>query len=150
MHPALTFVPSDGSLRIDGCPIVIGPGLSLEDAAAGLTRFYRSAVDHQNGYRWLTFGAVSFGGHPCGFSLCFHQDRLTEVHWGAALPGETTEDGWPTRAAIDTEVQFIREILQKTFNRPFASGQERFPWGLVWSSFDTKGFCASAGVRYGR
>jgi hypothetical protein len=148
MVPALAIVPNDGSLRIEGCPVVICRNLSREEAAAGLSQFYRSQTDHGNGYEWLVFGGVSFGGRPCGFSLCFHRGRLTQVHWGVSLPNAPQAGGWPTREAIDAEIAFVRGILQQSLGRSFVSGEERFPWGIVWATFDSKGFQASAGVRY--
>lgn len=148
MAPSLSFRPADGSMIIKGHPLIIGPGLPLETVQAGLVPFYRSHVDHGNGYQWLTFAGVEFGGHPCGFSLCFHLGRLTRVHWGVALPDEKVEGGWPTREAIDEEISFVRGILAQAFGRSFATGLERFPWGTAWSVFDAKGFQASAGLCY--
>jgi hypothetical protein len=110
--------------------------------------FYRSRIDHKNGYEWLSFHGVTFGGLPCGFSLCFLHDALTEVHIGVSLPNAELEGGWPTRRAIEEEVVFIRAELGKQLSRSFQTSQERFAWGVVWAMVDSKAFVASAGLRY--
>jgi hypothetical protein len=148
MAPALLINSVDGSVNIDGYPIAIKKGLSKDVAASALSKFFRTSIDHKNGYEWLAFQGVNFGDFPCGFSLCFYQGALVELHWSVNLPNCKLENGWPTREAIDSEIKYVRNILSKLFSRNFSSGQESFGWGVVWSSFDAKGFQASAGVRY--
>jgi len=148
MPPSLIINPTNGSVQIDGVAQVINRGLSRDLAASTFAQFYRTSVNHGNGYEWLAFQGVSFGGHPCGFSLGFNNGLLEQVHWSVALPNAKMERGWPMREAIDAEVNFVRMALTKIFSRSFSSGQERFPWGSVWCFFDAKGFQASSGVRY--
>ena len=136
-------------MTIDGCPLAIGRGLAPGEAAAALAAFYRNRIDYGNGYEWLTFDGASLSGNPCSFSLCFHQGRLTEIQFGVALPDAKLEDGWPTREAIDEEIEFVRRFFRQAFHRRFTSGEERFNWGTVWSVFDPKGYQASSGIRYG-
>lgn len=146
--PALTICPKNGSIRISGNPAVLAGGMAQDQAVAALATLFCSSVDHKNGYEWFTYGGVSFGGEPCGFGLCFHEGRLTQLSFGVSLPGTKLEGGWPTQEAIDEEIAFVRRELARQLDRPFRSGEERFPWGVAWSQFDPKGFQASAGVRY--
>jgi hypothetical protein len=146
--PALSISPDDGSARIAGCALVIAKGLARDVASEQLSRFYRSKIDHRNGYEWLYFHGVSFGAQPCGFGLCFHRGRLIEVHFGVSLPDAKLEEGWPTREASDQEIAFVRAELARQLARTFRTGLEHFSWGLVWSQYDEKGGQASAGLRY--
>ena len=148
MLPMFSFSPVDGSVQIEGCPTIINKGLSKDLAASSFSKFYRTSIDHRNGYEWLAFQGVSFGGHPCSFSLGFYMGQLEQIHFGVALPDANIERGWPTRETIDAEITFVRKILANTFARSFSSGQELFGWGGVWSVFDAKGIQASSGVRY--
>ena len=148
MTSSLLFNSIDGSLHIEGCRTTIQRSLDRDLAASALSNFYRMAIDHKNGYEWLAFQGVNFGGYPCGFSLGFHLGRLEEIHWNVALPNAEMESGEPTREAIDAEIVFVRKILSDTFARGFSSGQEHFDWGCVWCVFDAKGFQASSGLRY--
>lgn len=145
---ALSISPDDGSVRIAGCSLVLAKGLARGVAAEQLSRFYRSKIDHRNGYEWLYFQGVSFGTQPCGFALCFHHGHLTETHFGVSLPDAKLEGGWPTREAIDQEISFVRGELGRQLARTFQSGLEHFSWGLVWSLYDEKGGQATAGLRY--
>lgn len=82
--------------------------------------------------------------------MCFFHHRLCELHWGVSLREDPSDTSWPTREESEREVTFLREILNPMLSRPFSSGDERFPWGVVWASFDPKGGFASAGLRYGK
>ena len=148
MLAAIAFEPQDGSLRIEGCASALSAGMSKDQVLKDLSQFYQSGVDHKNGYEWLSFQGLSLSGYRCGLSVCFHANRLTEIHWGIALPDEALEGGWPTRESIEAEIQTMRQLLATEFGRTFRTGQERFPWGLVWCDFDAKGFHASSGIRY--
>ena len=148
MNPSLTINAEDGTMQIEGCTTVIRAGLSSGDVLSALLQFHQRNIDHKNGYTWFSFHGLSFGGQPCGISMCFHFDRLTEGHWGVSLPYAEQEGGWPTRKAIDEEIEFVREVLSKALFGSFSSGKERFTWGEVWSMFDPKGFLASSGLRY--
>ena len=70
------------------------------------------------------------------------------VAMGVSLPGAPLEDGWPTQAAIDAEVAFMRRILATALGRKLTGGLARFDWGEAWARFDPKGFMASSGIRY--
>jgi hypothetical protein len=56
------------------------------------------------------------------------------------------EDGWPTRAAIDAEIAFVRDVMAKEMG--LKTRQQS--WGSVWSTFDPKGDLASNCLRYAR
>ncbi len=104
--------------------------------------------DLQNGYEWLKLRDLTFGKQLAGLSLCLHERKLVSAHWGVSLPGAVTEEGWPTRQAINQEIKFVRRILVAMFQTELTDGGLVFPWGTVWSRFDPKGFCASHGVSY--
>jgi len=65
-----------------------------------------------------------------------------------SLPGATLEDGWPTQAAIDAEVAFMRRTLGAALGCKLSGGHAHFNWGEAWARFDPKGFMASSGIRY--
>ena len=148
MLPTLSINPDDGVIRILGFDQAIAPGMSKEAASAGFATLYRADTDHRNGYEWLSFQRVSFASHACGFSLCFHDGRLEQVHLGIASPGTGLQESWPSRDASEREVALIRSELRRQLHRDFTSGHERFAWGTAWSVFDEKGYQASAGVHY--
>lgn len=148
MPPDLLINAEDGSVSLSEASLILTKGITRANAAAALSKFYRSNLDHGNGYEWLMFHKVNFGGQPCGFALCFHQGLLTEIRIGVSLPNAVTEGGWPTKDAIDKEIAFAKAELGRQLSRPFNSDYESFPWGEVWSQFDPKGFQASAGLRY--
>lgn len=142
----LSIDPASGSLRISGLTALISAGQTKADIEPLLAPFARGGRDHGNGYAWLDFGGLSFGGYPSGLSLCFFEDRLVEARWGVSLPDAPMEGGWPTRQAIDDEVRFVQRILTEQLGRsPDAAS---FGWGQVWSMFDAKGFLAAHGIRY--
>jgi hypothetical protein len=148
MTPSLTIDPADGSVYIEDCSLALSKGVGKAEVSAALAQFYHSSADYKNGYEWLRFQGVSFGGQPCGFAVCFHFGALTEIHIGVSLPNAELEGGWPTRRTIDQEVVFMRAELAKQLSRSFQHGRECFSWGEAWSTFDPKGFFASTGVRY--
>lgn len=146
--PALIIDRPNGPVRIEGCKLPLTGGLFKAEAEVTLSAFYRSTTDHKNGYEWLIFHGVRFGNQPCGFGLCFHQDKLTEIHLGDSFPNAQHENGRPAHKAIDEEISFVRSELSRQLSRTFKAEQERFPWGVVWSKIDPKGVQASAGFRY--
>lgn len=145
--PSISVDPADGSIRIQGCDLLVGAGLSKAEALTRLSKFLHSQIDHKNGYEWLNLRGISFGGYPAGLSLCFFDGRLQELRFGAGLSDES-RGKWPTRDAIDRQVSFVLAELRKQLARPFVSSSEHFPWGIAWSAFDEKGYVASSGLRY--
>lgn len=149
MHPSLSFNPANGSIQISSVACPISHGMSKDLVVSVLENFFRTGVNHGNGYEWLMFHQLSFSSKPCGLSLCFHHDILKQVSFGVSmLDRSVDEGGWPTRETIDAEIFFIRQVLAELFSRSFSTGHEQFPWGTVWSDFDIKGFQASSGIRY--
>ncbi|HIE0526172.1 TPA: hypothetical protein ACXJLS_002814 [Stenotrophomonas maltophilia] len=134
---------TDGSIQLGNLPTLIGPTLSRDEARIAFATLVRGEHDVGTGYHWL-----SLGGAPAGISLCFHGQQLDMVTMGVDLPGATLEDGWPTQAAIDAEVAFMRRTLATALGRKLAGGCARFNWGEAWARFDPKGFMASSGIRY--
>jgi hypothetical protein len=148
MQPSLLFNSNDGSIHISSVTCPISRDMPRDLAASELADFFRSKIDHRNGYEWLAFHQLTFNSEPCGLALGFHLGKLQQVHFGVSLPDAPLKDGWPTREAIDAEISFIRQALSRSFSRSFSSGKEQFPWGIVWSDFDAKGFQATSGIRY--
>ncbi|WP_075677373.1 hypothetical protein [Stenotrophomonas sp. TD3] len=140
--------PADGSIQLGHLPTLIGPTLSRDEARVAFAALVRDERDVGTGYRWLSLHRLSLGGAPAGISLCFHGQRLDMVTMNVDLPGATLEDGWPTQAAIDAEVAFMRRTLATALGRKLAGGHARFGWGEAWARFDPKGFMASSGIRY--
>jgi hypothetical protein len=143
--PALTIDPADGSVRIGGRTLLIGAGLAKAEAAAGLSQFYHSYKQLNNGYERLSFRGVEFGGRTASFALTFYLGKLIEISLWAMLPTEKLERVWPTREVIDEEVAFL---LGHRLGRAYASGREQFPWGVSWAGFDGKAFTARAELHY--
>ncbi|MDT3556481.1 hypothetical protein ROV95_10145 [Stenotrophomonas maltophilia group sp. msm1] len=139
---------TDGSIQLGNLPALIGPTLLLDEARAAFAPLVRGERDVGTGCRWLSLHRLSLGGVPAGISLCFHGQQLDMVTIGVDLPGATLEDGWPTQAAIDAEVAFMRRTLATALGRKLAGGRARFDWGEAWAGFDPKGFMASSGIRY--
>ncbi len=139
---------SDGSIQLGNLPTLISPTLSLEEARIAFVTLMHGERDVGTGYHWLSLHRLSLGGAPAGISLCFHGQQLDMVTMGVSLPGATLEDGWPTQAAIDVEVAFMKRTLSAALGRKLAGGHARFDWGEAWARFDPKGFMASSGICY--
>jgi hypothetical protein len=148
MAPALSISPRTGALAISDPAVLLTPGLSKAEAQRLLRPYASDGLDHRNGYEWLNFQGLTFGGRPCFLSLCFFQGRLREASWSAGLPEAETEGGWPSRAEIDEEVSFVRGELARQLGRAIPANGARFRWGEVWSLFDLKGSQAANGLRY--
>jgi len=145
---ALQVDANHGSWHLSGRGVVIHAGMSQSTADQTLHAFFRDRIDHGNGYTWSYFHRLQFGGQPCALALGFHHAVLTEVHLSVSLPDAQLESGWPTRAAIDAEIAYVRAVFTQQLGRVFGEHSERFDWGVAWSGFDPKACTASAGVRY--
>lgn len=148
MQHEMTIEPATGAVSISGIPCALSAGLSREVVAAGLAALVRSERDLRNGYAWLEFAGLSFGGKPAWASVCFHRGRLSELHWSVSLRDDVSDTAWPTREECDREVAFLRAALLPMLGRSFSSGGETFPWGVMWANFDERGGFAGAGLRY--
>ncbi|WP_242892517.1 hypothetical protein [Stenotrophomonas maltophilia] len=144
----MNFNPTDGSIQLGTLPNLIRPSLSLQEARIAFATLTHGERDVGTGYVWLSLQRLSLGGAPAGISLGFHGQQLDRVTMGVDLPDATLEDGWPTQAAIDAEVAFMRRTLATALGRKLAGGHARFSWGEAWARFDPKGFMASSGIRY--
>ena len=137
--------PETGIIRI-GDAVVLKPHQTAAMIEPRVADWLTRSSDMGNGYAWLHLQGLSFGGHPAGLALCFHDGRLEQLSWNVDLPGAALEDGWPTREAIDEEIAFVRGIL--TADMGLRPGKTA--WGEIWCDFDAKGFLASSGLRYRR
>ena len=149
MPHEITIDPATGTVSIAGISLTLQAGLPYEQVEATFSSFKQSERDHRNGYRWLDLHRLSFGGKPAGLGLCFFHSHLCELHWDVSLREDTSDTSWPTQEESDQTVVFLHETLRPMLSRPFSSGDERFPWGVVWALYDAKGGFASAGLRYG-
>lgn len=140
--------PTDGSIQLGNLPSLICPTLSLDEARIAFVTLMHGERDVGTGYVWLSLHRLSLGGAPAGISLCFHGQHLDMVTISVDLPGATLEDGWPTQAAIDAEVAFMRRTLGAALGCKLSGGHAHFNWGEAWARFDPKGFMASSGIRY--
>ncbi|MHC1653906.1 hypothetical protein ACODUL_11535 [Stenotrophomonas maltophilia] len=140
--------PADGSIQLGHLTTLISPTLSQDEARAAFATLMHGERDVGTGYVWLSLHRLSLGGTPAGISLCFHGQQLDRVTMGVDLPGAALQDGWPTQAAIDAEVAFMKRTLGAALGRKLAGGHARFDWGEAWARFDPKGFLASSGIRY--
>lgn len=148
MAASLSIDPLDGTVHLLGIPFAIRKGVARAAASQALQSLFRSSAKTGNGYEWLSFHKASFGGQPCGFALGFHDGRLFELQFSVMLPNAEMKDGWPTRAAIEAELAFVRGELSRQLATVVGERSVRFSWGSVWSAFDPKGFQASSGLRH--
>lgn len=140
--------PTDGSIQLGTLPSLICPTLSLDEARIAFVTLMHGEHDVGTGYYWLNLHRLSLGGAPAGISLCFHGQHLDMVTISVDLPGATLEDGWPTQAAIDAEVAFMRRTLGAALGCKLSGSHAHFNWGEACARFDPKGFMASSGIRY--
>ena len=146
MTTSFSIDPDTGSICI-GDRIRLEPCQSKASTQGQIEDWLVASQDHGNGYDWLHLDGLGFGGQPAALALCFNHGRLEQVSWSVLLPGASMQDGWPTREAIDDEIDFVRAALGEI--GLMASGKSRtFAWGEVWSDFDPRGFLASHGLRY--
>jgi len=112
-----------------------------------LSQLLKSQRDHSNGYEWLYLEGLTFGGEPTSAGLCFQDGKLEHVSWSVMLPDAPMEGDWPTREAIDAEVAFVRGVLAR---KGITVGErpQKYLWGEIWSTFDSKGFVAANGLRF--
>ena len=150
MTPELSIDPQTGAVLFSGLAIAIAPGQEKAEVESLLKPYFRDSRDFQNGYEWLTFEGLSFGGEPCVLSFCFFQGRVSQVSWGVKLPGAKLEGGWPARETSGEEIKFVRKNLKEQLSRGFQHGSETFGWGSVHSVFDDRGGAASSAIRYER
>jgi hypothetical protein len=141
-------IDRDTGVVLIGADLRLRAGDARPEARERLAALVRGKRDFGNGYAWVDLRGLAFGGYACAAGLCFFEDRLREVSWGVSLPGARLEQGWPTRDAIDEEIEFVLGVLRHQLSRGFEEGREVFPWGTVWSQFDPKGFTAGNGLRY--
>lgn len=130
---ALRVDPATGAVHLEGASAVLVGGMARAATLEALQGV-----------------AATLGGQPVALLPCFEHGELAELRLGVDLPGAPVRDGWPTQAAIEAEVAFVRAQLQAQLGTLLEAGHARWPWGEVWSLFDAKGWQATAGVRWPR
>jgi hypothetical protein len=148
MTPSVHIDVTNGSVNL-GSQHTIRRGSSQADLETMLGEFKAGDLDYGNGRSWLYLHDLTFGEMPCQLALLFREKRLAEIHFAVALPDAPIESGWPTLEAINNEIAFVRKALHVQLKRRFRNKAERFGWGVAWSSYDERGFRATAGIRYG-
>lgn len=143
MAKAFSIHRDTGGLIIEGHE-TLEAGQSMASVVAQMADLAGGTRDLGNGYAWLSLRGLSFGGEPASLSLCFHEGMLEQVSWGVALPHAPMEEGWPTQQASESEVAFIRRVLERDMDIRVGP----MPWGEVYSRFDPKSFMAVSGLRY--
>jgi hypothetical protein len=141
-----------GSIRIGAFTPTISGELQQHAFEDGYQNAISGSRGMGNGYVWIGLGnkvtAITLDGALAGLSLCFFEGRLESVSFGVELPSDVFESNWPTQETSLRQAAFLRESLGKKLGRKILRSGSSFPWGDVWASFDEKGFCASAGLRY--
>jgi hypothetical protein len=147
MAHELLIDPATGALELTGLAR-LGAGSRKAEAEAALAPLAKGERDFGNGYSWLYAAGLALGGAPASLGLCYFEGRLTMATWSVDLPDAPAEGGWPTREAIDAEVDFVLGELRRQLGRGFARDEESFAWGWAYSSYDPRGDTASSGLRY--
>jgi hypothetical protein len=143
MSPALFIDRATGCVRI-GSSVVLQAHQTKADVETQARNLVAGSQDHGNGYEWIRLRGLTFGGQPATLMLYFHNDMLKQIAWSVQLHGAPMEGGWPTQEAIDNELTFVRETL----DRDMSIREGSTPWGEIWSHFDAKGFMAANGLSY--
>jgi hypothetical protein len=130
--------PTEGSIRFDGLLGRIAANSNATEVRKFFGAYFRTSQDHYNGYEWLYFDRLGFGGRPCSLGVCFFQGQATGISWSVSTPDFTLKTPWPSRSEVDLEIEFVRQVLAAQLARDFASGLETFPWGRVGCVYDDK------------
>jgi len=147
---SIVFNREGGTCQIAGFELVICDRLAKADAINALGNFITSNRDYGNGYEWLYLHQVSFDGQTACLSLCFLNSELEMLLISVSLPDDTELDNWPTEETSIRHVAFMRKAFEKQLACSMKPGHRTFAWGSVWSNFDIRGYCATAGIRYAR
>jgi hypothetical protein len=115
MTQEITINPLTGAVSVGGSVPTLQDRVPKEVVLAALSEFLHSNRDHGNGYEWLYFRGLAFGGKPAALSACFHQGFLREIQWNVILRNETSAHAWPTQAECDQELEFVRGVLCDVF-----------------------------------
>jgi hypothetical protein len=138
MPPALTLRRKDGAITIEGAPVVISGGMSIDVARDALHAFASEPRDMRNGYEGVELRGLSLAGYPSVVDLRFAGGVLTSLSFRLAPPPRQADDDWPVDPS-EEEIALAQHILAQAFGRRFASGTEVFRWGRVWSRTTQKG-----------
>lgn len=138
MPPAVTLRRKDGAITIEGTPVVISGGTSLDVARDALRAFASEPRDLRNGYESLELRGLSLAGYPSVVDLRFSSGVLTSLSFRLAPPPRQAGDHWPVDPSAE-EIALAQRILAQVFGRRFSSGTEVFRWGQAWSSTTQKG-----------
>jgi hypothetical protein len=148
LRHGMSIDPETGVMSFAGLSAQIQAGAGRDKVATELAPFLFSNLDHRNGYEWLYFRGLAFGGKPATLSVCFLNGAASKIHWDVWPQTGPGDPPWPSRKKTDGEVAFVRDALSKMLSRPFSPGTELFSWGEVWCVYDDRDDCASSGLRY--
>lgn len=142
--------PSNGSVVLTGLDVVLEDRMLISKAKSELENLIFSERDMGTGYLWINLENLLFGGQKAGLNLCFKDGVLEMITFGVALPSDEECERWPTEETSMRHVAFMRKILENQLGCKLMNGTAKFSWGAAWSTFDPKGFMASAGLHYAR
>ena len=148
MSTSFRIDPATGSVLFDGTEAAVLNNASKDSIAAALSKHLKSVQDLGNGYEWLYFHDLSFGGKPATISVCFFQGKVRELRWNTNLRPNAADNSWPTRDECNKEIEFVLGVLRSSLSRRLSNGSEKFPWGLVWCEYNERDGFASSGLRY--
>jgi hypothetical protein len=148
LQHGISIDPRTGTMSFAGLSAQIQAGALRDNVATELAFFLYSNRDHGNGYEWLYFRGLAFGGKPATVSVCFLKGEARKIHWDVWTRSSPGDASWPSRRETDGEIAFVRDALSKMLSRPFSAGTEVFSWGEAWCVYDERDDCASSGLRY--
>lgn len=100
--------------------------------------------DMKTGYVWCDLPKANIAGTAILIQLCFHHGRLCSLHVCPVdenLYGISWDD-W-TREKEELRVKHTAEWFARL---GFPVG--KYPWGVIWASFDERGGWGGGGVSY--
>jgi hypothetical protein len=125
-----------GGLSI-GVARVLSPHAVVPRAILPNQLTLRAIRDMRTGYVWHDFEGATFGGRPCILKLCALEESLEEIDIDF-LRSVPAEPPWANPAEVSRHIALGRFILSGLLQRSFATGLERFPWGIAYSVYDDK------------
>lgn len=143
----LTIALENGAAQIDGFQQPLLAGLSIAIARSELDPVLHRHRDHGNGFEWLDFHRLAFGGWPCRLSACFQEGYLVDMIWWISRTWPY-DDPWPSERELSEQLETLRRTLQAQLLRPFQGASERFVWGDVRPHYQYQTGAAQVALRY--
>jgi hypothetical protein len=143
----ISIDPGTGALSV-GSAMTLAPHGSLPPFETPLAITRRPPRDMRTGYFWHDFEGASFAGRPCIIRACVLQDRVVHICLDF-LRTEASGPLWHDQAEVTRQIAMARFAFCGMLERSFATGSERFPWGIAYAVYDDKsGGVPGIGLRY--